>query len=117
MPHSIAGTKSSQGAVKDEPMDDTGIPSSIGQPAGDDDVDMDEDEDTDGVAVKNEVKLIDLFAGDYSDDEEFPSSAPVKHQPSSPPARIEMPTYVTNRCIYTILNCSRFPPPPTDASM
>lgn len=92
MPHSIAGAQASQGVVKDEPMDDSGIPSSIGQPAGDDDVNM--DEGANETAVKNEVKLVDLFAGDYDDDddEEFPSSAPIKLPPSSPPAKIELPT-------------------------
>ncbi|KAK2593731.1 p48 polypeptide of DNA primase [Conoideocrella luteorostrata] len=79
-------------AVKDEPTEDTGIPSSIDQ-AGDedDDVDMVDDTEKNGTAKKN-VKLTELFNDDYSDDEEFPSSAPIKQQPSSPPARIASPT-------------------------
>lgn len=91
MPHSIPAGKSSPGAVKDEPMDDAGIPSSVGQAAADADVDMAEDTKP----AKNNVKLDDLFANDDSDDEEFPSSAPVKAEQSSPPARAASPTYVS----------------------
>lgn len=91
MPHSIAEAKSSQGAIKDEPMDEPNLPSSIGQAAGDDDVDMDDDTKS-APPAKRTVGLTDLFAADDSDDEEFPSSALVKEQPSSPPARIPSPT-------------------------
>lgn len=82
MPHAEG---SSPAAVKDEPVDDAGITSSIPQ-GNDDDVDM---LDASGAAAdasavkKADVKLDDLFANDDSD-EEFPSSAPVKAAPSSP---------------------------------
>ncbi|EFY99623.1 eukaryotic-type DNA primase [Metarhizium robertsii] len=92
MPHSITGAKSSPGAVKDEPMDDSGVASRMGPAASDgDDVDMDHDAD-DVALVKNDIKLTDMVDTDESDDEEFPSSAPVKQPPSSPPARIPSPT-------------------------
>ncbi|OAQ98381.1 hypothetical protein LLEC1_01490 [Akanthomyces lecanii] len=82
MPHAEG---SSPAAVKDEPVDDAGVTSSI--PQGDeDDVDMLDANHaaTDAAAVKkSDVKLDDLFANDDSDDE-FPSSAPVKVAPSSP---------------------------------
>ncbi|KAJ3479029.1 hypothetical protein NLG97_g8421 [Lecanicillium saksenae] len=82
MPHAEG---SSPAAVKDEPVDDAGITSSV--PQGDeDDVDMLDASNaaTDAAAVKkSEVKLDDLFPNDDSD-EEFPSSAPVKVAPSSP---------------------------------
>lgn len=86
MPHAEG---SSPAAVKDEPVDDAGITSSI--PQGDDD-DDDDDVDmldashavADAAAVKKpDVKLDDLFANDDSDDE-FSSSPPVKVAPSSP---------------------------------
>ncbi|KAJ4164190.1 hypothetical protein LMH87_005874 [Akanthomyces muscarius] len=82
MPHAEG---SSPAAVKDEPVDDAGITSSIPQ-GDDDDVDMLDASHaaTDAAAVKrSDVKLDDLFAHDDSDDE-FPSSAPVKVAPSSP---------------------------------
>ncbi|TWU78154.1 hypothetical protein ED733_007567 [Metarhizium rileyi] len=93
MPHSINETKSSQSVVKHEPMDDSGVPGSLDQAASDDDVDMDHDHDTNDVAVvKKEVRLIDLFDTEDSGDDEFPSSAPVKQQPSSSPARVASTT-------------------------
>lgn len=83
MPHAEG---SSPAAVKDEPVDDAGITSSIPQGDDDDDVDMLDASHAaaDAAAVKKtDVKLDDLFANDDSDDE-FPSSAPVKVAPSSP---------------------------------
>ncbi|KAJ6781362.1 hypothetical protein PWT90_02774 [Aphanocladium album] len=82
MPHAEG---SSPAAVKDEPVDDAGITSSISQ-GDEDDVDMLDASNAaaDAAAVKKtDVKLDDLFANDDSD-EEFPSSAPVKAAPSSP---------------------------------
>ncbi|ATY63808.1 DNA primase small subunit [Cordyceps militaris] len=80
MPHA-EGT--SPAAVKDEPVDDASLPSSI--PHGDeDDVDMLDASHAaaDDAAVKKaDVKLEDLFDNDDSDDNEFPSSAPVKSEP------------------------------------
>ncbi|TQV98234.1 hypothetical protein V2A60_008005 [Cordyceps javanica] len=85
MPHAEG---SSPAAVKDEPVDDAGITSSIPQGGdGDDDVDMLDASHAaaDDAAVKKaDVKLEDLFANEDSDDDEFPSSAPVKAAPSSP---------------------------------
>ncbi len=83
MPHAEG---SSPAAVKDEPIDDAGITSSIPQGDYDDDVDMLDASHAaaDAAAVKkSDVKLDELFANDDSDDE-FPSSAPVKAAPSSP---------------------------------
>ncbi|POR34898.1 DNA primase [Tolypocladium paradoxum] len=103
MPHSVtAESSSSPGAVKDEPMDeDNCTPSGVGHAAdGDQDIDLDmdgetaqDDADAAPVAVKKGVKLDELF-GDDSDDE-FPSSAPVKEQPSSSPAAPASPTDMT----------------------
>ncbi|KAF4126004.1 DNA primase small subunit [Geosmithia morbida] len=85
MPHSTdMGSRSSPVRdVKDEPMDDdTIVPDA-------DDVDMVElSQDAPSTAAestteKNDFKLEELF--DNDSDEEFPSSAPVAVQPSSPP--------------------------------
>jgi hypothetical protein len=72
---------------------DSGIPSSIEKAAHDDD-DVEMDRDTKDIpAVKKTTRLTDLFDDDDDlDDEEFPSSAPVKHQPSSPPQGVSLPT-------------------------
>lgn len=77
MPHSVAtDAMSSPRAVKDEPMEENGIPEGTADaPSGD--VDM-ADEPAD---EKKDVKLEDLFDDEDLDDE-FPSSAPV--QPGSP---------------------------------
>ncbi|KAL3952241.1 hypothetical protein ACCO45_013958 [Purpureocillium lilacinum] len=86
MPHSVeGGPQAPQGAVKDEPMDDAGIPSSA--PDADGDVNMQAPEAAAAAPqpVKKEVQLENMF--DDDSDDEFPSSAPVKEQPSSPPAR------------------------------
>lgn len=91
MPHAEG---SSPAAVKDEPVDDAGITSSIPQGAQEDDVDMLDASHAaadDAAIKKTDVKLDDLFANDDSDDE-FPSSAPVKAAPSSPPQRAASPT-------------------------
>lgn len=91
MPHSIkAEPPSSQPGVKDEPMDDAGIPNEVDGPAADDDIDMLEIKSppqSGGGGAKEEVKLDALFADDESD-EEFPSSMPVNVAPSSPPAGV-----------------------------
>lgn len=101
MPHSVAAEpRSSPGAVKDEPMEeDSGIPGTVGPAAdADQDVDMDgataqDDADATPEAGKQGVKLEELFV-DVDSDDEFPSSAPVKEQASSPPAGPASPTYV-----------------------
>lgn len=104
MPHSIPddNMSSPRGVVKDEPMEDTAIPSEITDANKDNshvdvdtDVDIDIDIDMEGgstqeeapAAVKKEVKLDELFA-DVESDDEFPSSAPVAKDPvsSSPSA-------------------------------
>ncbi len=86
MPH--AESQSSPAPVKDEAMDDSGIPSSIG-PSNEDDIDMVDPNGAPEVeqpSKKGDVKLDELFA-DVDSDEEFPSSAPVKAEPrSSSPA-------------------------------
>lgn len=84
MPHAEGG--SSPAAVKDEPVDDGGITSSI--PRGDDEDDVDMLDASHAAAnaaavKKSDVKLEELFDNDDSDDDEFPSSAPVKPEPSS----------------------------------
>lgn len=73
---------SSQGTAKDDPMDD----------ADDNNVHVKGhvEKKNNGIAAQN-VRLTELFDGHDSDDEEFPSSAPIKQQPSSPPARIASP--------------------------
>lgn len=87
MPHSIKEPHSSSpAAVKDEPMDEAGIPGSVEAANNDeDDIDMVQVPANGGeTAVKKEdVKLDQLFA-DVDSDEEFPSSAPVKEARSSP---------------------------------
>lgn len=70
-----------------------------GAPAEDGDVEMDAGETpaADAVPPKKEVKLEDLFA-DVDSDEEFPSSAPVKHEDpssSSPTSSPASPMFVT----------------------
>ncbi|EJP69324.1 DNA primase small subunit [Beauveria bassiana] len=85
MPHAEG---SSPTAVRDEPVDDAAITSSI--PQGDDDDDDVDMLDASGAAIDGAVKQTDtklenLFDNDDDDDdEEFPSSAPVKAAPSSP---------------------------------
>ncbi|UKZ66984.1 uncharacterized protein TrAtP1_008148 [Trichoderma atroviride] len=95
MPHSI-----SPNPVKDEPMDaDPEIPGDAApaKTTTDDDVDMNDEPQAEappaGQAeeVKKEVKLDDLFA-DEDSDEEFPSSAPVKREGASSPARATSPS-------------------------
>ena len=100
MPHSDPPAPSSPpGNIKDEPMEDGGIPSSVAGTA-EDDVEM----NGHGSAVKKEVKLDELFADVDSDDEEFPSSsAPVKAPNSSPPAHSGSPRFVNS-----LLNCERY---------
>ena len=87
MPHSVEmDEKSPAGLVKDEPMEDTDIPSDV-QATGDNDGDakMDDGPDTNGEgSSKNDVKLDDLFA-DVESDDEFPSSAPIKNEVASSP--------------------------------
>jgi DNA primase small subunit len=99
MPHSI-----SPNPIKDEPMDaEAGIPSDAvpAKSSADDDVDMNDEPQTEappaGQAeeVKKEVKLDELFA-DEDSDEEFPSSAPVKREGASSPARAASPSYVAS---------------------
>lgn len=83
MPHSItAEAMSSQGAAKDDPMDDAD--------GNNVHVKGHVEKKKPGIAAQN-VRLTELFDGHDSDDEEFPSSAPIKQQPSSPPARIASP--------------------------
>lgn len=103
MPHSLASdSKNPSGAVKDEPMEDSGIPSEVNQaPEGDrdDDVEMDEaqvpepepEPESAPEAVKKEVKLEELFA-DVESDDEFPSSAPIDTPQSSSPEAPASPT-------------------------
>lgn len=96
MPHSI-----SPNPIKDEQMDaDAGIPGDAApaKTPTDDDVDMNDEPQAEappaGQAeeVKKEVKLDELFA-DEDSDEEFPSSAPVKREGASSPARAASPSY------------------------
>ncbi|PNY25201.1 DNA primase [Tolypocladium capitatum] len=114
MPHSVAASsRLSPGAAKDEPMEeDNGIPSSLDQAAdADPDDDMDGEMAQDDAAaapeavnkevnkevskeVNKEVKLDELFP-DVDSDDEFPSSAPVREQASSSPARTASPTDAT----------------------
>lgn len=100
MPHSI-----SPNPIKDEPMDgDAGIPSDAApaKTPTDDDADMNDEPQAEappaGQAeeVKKEVQLDELFA-DEDSDEEFPSSAPVKREGASSPARAASPSYVASR--------------------
>lgn len=84
MPHAEG---SSPTAVRDEPVDDAAITSSIPQGDDDDDVDMLDASGAaiDGAVKQTDIKLENLFDNDDDDDdEEFPSSAPVKAAPSSP---------------------------------
>lgn len=82
-------TQSSTSTVKDEPMEDSAaIPDGIAHATNGDDIEMGDAQDQ---AVKNEVKLEDLFA-DVDSDEEFPSSAPVVKQLSSSPEEAALPT-------------------------
>jgi DNA primase small subunit len=113
MPHSISPNSGDAATtVKDEPMDgEAGIPSNS-VPAGtavtaaDDDVDMNDEAQTEAEApsagqaeeAKKEVKLDELFA-DVDSDDEFPSSAPVKREGASSPARAASPSYVI--CLHT----------------
>ncbi|OAA73626.1 DNA primase small subunit [Cordyceps fumosorosea ARSEF 2679] len=98
MPHAQG---SSPAAVKDEPVDDASITSSIPQ-NDDDDVNMLDASHAaadDAAVKKTDSKLDDLFAhdDDSEDDDEFPSSAPVKAEaPSSQPQRPPSPTKLTS---------------------
>lgn len=89
MPHSLdPEPKPSQATIKDEPMDETGIDAALAD-ANDDDVDMVQvPSDTEAAVptVKKESRLDALLFDDVDSDEEFPSSAPVKQPPTSPPA-------------------------------
>lgn len=105
MPHSI-----SDNPVKDEPMDaDAGIPSDAApaKTSADDDVDMNDEPQTEAPPAgqaeepKKEVKLDELFA-DEDSDEEFPSSAPVKREGASSPARAASPSYVASDSSITL---------------
>lgn len=109
MPHSI-----SPNPVKDEPMDaDAGIPSDAApaKTSTGDDVDMNDGPQTEAPPAgqaeeaKKEVKLDELFA-DEDSDEEFPSSAPVKREGASSPARAASPSYVAS-CPPTTLQRKR----------
>ncbi|KAF7562425.1 hypothetical protein G7046_g1697 [Stylonectria norvegica] len=81
MPHSTAPeAMPSPSAVKDEPVEETGIPSEAVQ-APDGDVDMAEAASEHEEDKKDVKQLEDLFDDDGDTDTEFPSSAPV--QPSS----------------------------------
>lgn len=79
---------------------DAGIPGDAApaKTPTDDDVDMNDEPQAEappaGQAeeVKKEVKLDELFA-DEDSDEEFPSSAPVKREGASSPARAASPSY------------------------
>ncbi|KEY67951.1 hypothetical protein S7711_02159 [Stachybotrys chartarum IBT 7711] len=84
MPHAIPEeAPSSPRPVKDEPMDDAGVPENTEQ-AVDTDVDMSDTQDSKPASqtVKPEVKLEDLF-DDLDSDEDIPSSAPVQDGPPS----------------------------------
>ncbi|KHO01044.1 DNA primase small subunit [Metarhizium album ARSEF 1941] len=93
MPHSIAHPTSSQGAVKHETMEDSGLPATIGRETAGDDDDVDMDRDAHQVAPVNEhTRFTDIFDAEASEDEEFPGPAPSKKQHCSPPPRVPSPT-------------------------
>ncbi|KAG5978803.1 hypothetical protein E4U55_005903 [Claviceps digitariae] len=86
---------SSRDAVNDQVMTDAAALDSLAHPAVDNDVDTmtttRNDDKKSGIAAQN-VRLAELFDDDDDeDDDEFPSSAPIKQQPSSPPARMASP--------------------------
>lgn len=74
-------------------MGNPGSPNgAVSDPVADDDVDMVHDTRPKRSGPAR-VTLTELFPDDEdSDDDEFPSSAPVKEQPSSSPAPLPMPT-------------------------
>ncbi|KAL7814797.1 hypothetical protein V8C26DRAFT_403228 [Trichoderma gracile] len=94
MPHSLSPTKDEQmdGEAAENPSN--AAPADTAAAMDDADVDMNEVEaPSAGQAEpsKKEVKLDELFADDDSDDE-FPSSAPVKREAVSSPARAASPS-------------------------
>lgn len=92
---------------------DAGIPSDAApaKTSTGDDVDMNDGPQTEAPPAgqaeqaKKEVKLDELFA-DEDSDEEFPSSAPVKREGASSPARAASPSYVAS-CPPTTLQRKR----------